>query len=132
MEIKEILKIICMLLILTTYIGTFIIYSILSIMFCNWLDKKEKEKKMELKKFYHLQTGDIIYVVTGEKNRIEAFKFVSQYKKMNYSKMLLTHKVVKGRINKYNELFTYNIKNVNGTDCWAVARNNIELNSKKF
>lgn len=87
---------------------------------------------MSLEKFYQTQTGELVYAVIGAKNRIEAFKFVAKYKKMNYSKMLLTHKVIKGIINENDELFTYNLKDINGVNCWVVARNNIELNSKKF
>ena len=87
---------------------------------------------MQLHKFYHVGTGELIYVVTGAKSRIEAFKFVSQYKKMKYANMFLTHKVVKGRIENDEDLYTGNLKEVYGVDCWVVARNNIELNSKKI
>ena len=86
---------------------------------------------MELEKFYQAVTGEVVYVVTGAKNRIEAFKFVSQYKKMKYSKMLLTHKILKGRVSG-EDLYTGNLKNIEGKDCLIVARNSIELNSNKF
>lgn len=132
MDIKSILKTLCMIFILIIYIGSFILYSCL-VVFCEKINNKEKENKMKLEKFYQTQTGELVYVVTGAKNRLDAFKFVSQYKKMNYDNMTLTHKIIRGRLSKNNEVYTYSsLKYVDGVDCWIIARNSIELNSNKF
>ena len=82
---------------------------------------------MELHKFYHVKTGDVVYAVTGANNRIEALKFVSQYKKMHYGRMILSHKIIKGKI-EGEDLYAEKLHTVpNGINCWIVARDNINL-----
>ena len=85
---------------------------------------------MFIEKFNHVKTGEVIYAVVGAKKRMDALKFVSQYKKMGYAKMLLTHQTAKGKIND-DELYVENLKYVDGIDCWVVARDNINLKLDK-
>ena len=44
---------------------------------------------MQIEKFYQTQTGQLVYVVIGAKNRMEAFKFVAIVKMMNCLHMTL-------------------------------------------
>ena len=86
---------------------------------------------MFIEKFNHVKTGEVIYAVIGANNKMSALKFVSQYKKLSYAKMLLTHRAIKGKIDGKN-LYVNDLKNIDGLDCWVVARNSIELNYNKF
>ena len=84
---------------------------------------------MELRKFYHVDTNDVVYVVIGAESKSKALKFVSQYKKFKYATMVLTHKVVNAKI-VGEDLYVGNndaLNELHGVTCYAVARKNVAL-----